>query len=110
MVNMKADTTGTVSQAQNTNDSTANLSENSTIAQLSKVGSSQSAASGTLTQSNNRVVPAPAAPHWDPAQSQTLSGQTHSTGQIFIPITSVFTDINHFIQTITVTAQNVLSF
>lgn len=111
MSNVASDTIGTVSQAQNTNDATANLSETASIAQFSKVADNQSVAQGTLTQANNRVVvPAPVNRHIDPAQSQTLTGKTHSEGTVFIPVTSVFTDISHFIQTITVTAQNILSF
>jgi hypothetical protein len=111
MSNVASDTIGTVSQAQNTNDATANLSETASIAQFSKVADNQSVAQGTLTQANNRVVvPAVVNRHIDPAQSQTLTGKTHSEGTVFIPTTSIFTDISHFIQTITVTAQNVLSF
>ncbi|MDO8512854.1 MAG: hypothetical protein Q7S57_06300 [bacterium] len=109
--NVASDTIGSVAQSQHTNDATANLSENSSIAQFSKVGENQSAATGTLTQSNNFVVvPAPVIRRIDPAQSQTLTGKTHSEGTVFIPVTSIFTDISHFIQTITVTAQNILSF
>lgn len=111
MSNVTADTIGTVSQSQNTNDANTNLSENASIAQFSKVADNQSAANGTLTQTNNRVTtPPPVTHHRDPAQSQTLTGKTHSEGTVFIPTTSIFTDINHFIQTITVTAQNILSF
>ena len=108
--NVASDTIGTVSQAQNTNDATANLSETASIAQFSKVADNQSVAQGTLTQANNRVVVPVVYRHIDPAQSQTLTGKTHSEGTVFIPVTSIFTDISRFIQTITVTAQNILSF
>lgn len=109
--NVSADTIGTVSQAQNTDDPTANQSETASIAQFSKVGTNQSATTGTITQTSNQVVVPPATTvRRDPAQSQTITGRTHSEGIIFIPVTSIITDINHFIQTITVTAENILSF
>ena len=107
--NMNADTTGSMTQAQQSNDSTSTGNQTATISQTSGVGSNQSALSGTISQ-NTAAVPPPVVRRIDPQQNQTIMGQTHSQGVVFIPVTSIFTDISHFIQTITVTAQNILSF
>ena len=109
--NMQADTTGLVNQAQRSDDSNSVANQAASTNQLSNVGADQSALTGTISQNSTRVViPTPAPQRWDPQQTQTITGKTHSEGVVFIPVTSVFTDISHFIQTITVTAQNILSF
>lgn len=108
--NMSADTTGSINQNQNTTDPASTGNQTATINQNSRVGYNESSLSGTISQNTAAVVNRPTHHHWDPQQTQTITGETHSEGQIFVPITNVFAGINHFMQTITVTAQNILNF
>lgn len=108
--NVNADTTGKINQAQQSDDSTSQFGQNATVSQFSKVGDNASSLDGTISQSNLRVVPPAPARRIDPVQTQSIVGETHSEGTIFFPLTTIFTNLSHFVQTISVTAENILNF